>query len=136
MNNSQNSFSDIVCRGRFLGQNRTKVLKVFLYFLFTVTSTNGFYPPPPPSKSGLKLVCNVNIVHGNLKTENSQDYAQKPQQNCTFMNSASVLRYTPILKYMSILHVCDDLRISDQVILKMASFLHGHLKVILILLIR
>ncbi len=33
----------------------------------------------------------VNIVSGNLKSENSQDYAQKPQQNCTFMNSASVL---------------------------------------------
>ncbi len=27
----------------------------------------------------------------NLKSENSQDYAQKPQRNCTFMNSASVL---------------------------------------------
>jgi hypothetical protein len=26
----------------------------------------------------------------NLKSENSQDYTQKPQQNCTFMNSASV----------------------------------------------
>jgi hypothetical protein len=40
-------------------------------------------------KSGLKLVCNVN-VYGNLKSENSQDYAQKPQQKYTFMNSASV----------------------------------------------
>ncbi len=51
-------------------------------------------PPPPPhplSKSGLKLVCNVNIVYGNLKSENSQNYAQKSQRNCTFMNSASVL---------------------------------------------
>jgi hypothetical protein len=28
--------------------------------------------------------------YGNLKSENSQDYAQKPQRNCTFMNSASV----------------------------------------------
>ncbi len=37
----------------------------------------------------LKLFCNVNIVYGNLKSENSQDYAQKPQRNCTFMNSAS-----------------------------------------------
>ncbi len=27
----------------------------------------------------------------NLKSENSQDYAQKPQRNFTFMNSASVL---------------------------------------------
>jgi hypothetical protein len=25
----------------------------------------------------------------NLKSENSQDYAQKPQRDCTFMNSAS-----------------------------------------------
>jgi hypothetical protein len=25
----------------------------------------------------------------NLKSENSQDYAQKPQRNCMFMNSAS-----------------------------------------------
>ncbi len=45
---------------------------------------------PPLSKSSLKLVCNVNIVNGNLKSENSQDYAQKPQRNCKFMNSASV----------------------------------------------
>ncbi len=34
------------------------------------------------------LVCNVNIVNGNFKFENPSDYAQKPQQNCTFMNSA------------------------------------------------
>jgi hypothetical protein len=37
-----------------------------------------------------KVVCNANIVYGNLKSENSQDYAQKPQRNCMFMNSASV----------------------------------------------
>jgi hypothetical protein len=52
-----------------------------------------FNPPPPfppPEQSGLKLVCTVNIVYGNLKSENSQDKSQKPpQQNCTFMNSAS-----------------------------------------------
>jgi hypothetical protein len=28
-----------------------------------------FTPPPNPSKSGLKLVCNVNIVYGNLTAE-------------------------------------------------------------------
>jgi hypothetical protein len=38
----------------------------------------GFYSPLPLKKSGLKLVCNVNIVYGNLMTENSQDNAQKP----------------------------------------------------------
>ena len=34
-------------------------------------------------------VCNVHIVYGNLKSENSQDYSQKPQRNCPLMNSAS-----------------------------------------------
>jgi hypothetical protein len=50
-------------------------------------------PPPPEDKSGWKLVCNVKIVYGSesLKSENSQDYAQKPQRNCTVMNSASGL---------------------------------------------
>jgi hypothetical protein len=52
---------------------------------------NDFTPPtpPPPGKSGLKLVCNINSVDGYLKSKNSQDYAQKSQQNCTFMNSTS-----------------------------------------------
>jgi hypothetical protein len=36
------------------------------------------------------MVCNVNIVYGNLKPENL-DYVQKPQRNSTFMNSALVL---------------------------------------------
>ncbi len=49
--------------------------------LFTVTSTKDL--PAPPTGS------NVNIVYGNLKSEKSQDYAQKPQRNSTFMNSAS-----------------------------------------------
>jgi hypothetical protein len=59
----------------FLDVMGTKVLRIFL--LFTVTSANGFYSAhPTPSKSGLKLVCNENIVYRNLKSENSQDYAQ------------------------------------------------------------
>ncbi len=41
------------------------------------------------SRSGLKLVCNVNIACRNLKSENSPDYAPKPQRSCSFMNSAS-----------------------------------------------
>jgi hypothetical protein len=35
---------------------------------------------------------NVNIVYRNLKSENSQDYAQKPQRKGTIMNSASGVR--------------------------------------------
>jgi hypothetical protein len=37
----------------------------------------------------LTYVCNINIVYRKVKSENSQDYAQKPQRNFTFMNSAS-----------------------------------------------
>jgi hypothetical protein len=40
--------------------------------LFTVTYTNGFYSPSPLEKSGLKLVCNINIVYRNLKFKNSR----------------------------------------------------------------
>ncbi len=39
--------------------------KKFSLFVFTVTSTNGFYSAPPRSsfsKSGLELACNVKIV--------------------------------------------------------------------------
>jgi hypothetical protein len=42
-----------------------------------------------PQTIGLKLICNVNIVFGKLKSEKFQDYAQKPQRNGTFKNSAS-----------------------------------------------
>ncbi len=41
-----------------------------------------FTPPPPKKKlrkSGWKLVGNINILYGNLKSENSQAYARKPQ---------------------------------------------------------
>ncbi len=49
--------------------------------LFKVNVINGFNPPPPFSKNGLKLACNVNIVWENLKSEISEVYAPKPQRN-------------------------------------------------------
>jgi len=61
----------------FLDVIGTKVLRVFLVAtVFTVTLLRDF--TRSPNKSGLKLVCSVNIVYGNLKTENPQDYARKP----------------------------------------------------------
>ncbi len=56
----------------FLDVIGIKILRVSS-LLFTVTSTKDFTPLPHLSKSGLKLVCNVNIIHRNLKSENSQD---------------------------------------------------------------
>ncbi len=67
----------------------TKVLRVFLLAIQSPLPAD--FTPPAPLESGLKLVCkcNVNIVFENLKSENSQDYAQKPERNFTVMNSAS-----------------------------------------------
>jgi hypothetical protein len=83
-------------RGRILGRYWDKSLKNFPPCSPQSPLQQILLPPPPPLfdqkwfKSGLKLVCNVNIVYGNLKSENSQDYAQEPQLNCKFMNSASL----------------------------------------------
>jgi hypothetical protein len=46
-------------------------IRVFSSLLFKVTS-----------KGGLKLACNVNILYGNLnlKSENSPDYTQNPNE--------------------------------------------------------
>jgi hypothetical protein len=71
---------------------------------FTVTSTAlpcDFYffkHTQPLTVSTVQLLYTIKEKGGkpnrkpyrNLKSENSQDYAQEPQQNCTFMNSARV----------------------------------------------
>jgi hypothetical protein len=64
--------------GRSLGRSRDKSLKSFH---LCYSQSPLLTVPPPPRKSGLKLVCNVNIIYRNLKSENSQDYAQKPQRS-------------------------------------------------------
>jgi hypothetical protein len=68
----------------FLDVIGTKVLRVFLLDIHSHLHLRILLPPM--SKSGLKLVYNVNIDHRNLKSENSQDYDLKPQYNCTFIN--------------------------------------------------
>ncbi len=77
-------------RGRTLGRNRDKSLIIFPSFYSQAPLLTDYTPLPPWAKVDcLKLPCKINIVKGNHKPENSQDYAQKPQRNCTFMNSAS-----------------------------------------------
>ncbi len=53
--------------------------------LYTVKEKGGKpdRKPPHPFLYGLRN------PYGNLKSENSPDYARKPQRNCTFMNTAS-----------------------------------------------
>ncbi len=64
--------------------------KEFSSLLFTSPLITDFtiFPPTLEQKQ-VETGFNVNIVYGNLKTENSPDYAHKPQRNCTFMNLAS-----------------------------------------------
>jgi hypothetical protein len=58
-------------RGRTLGRNWEKSLKSFPPCYSQSPILKDFTPPPP------------------LKSENSQDYSQKPQRICMFMNLAS-----------------------------------------------
>jgi hypothetical protein len=69
-----------------------------LAFLFNPRKSFQSFPPCysqspllPLEQKWVETVFNVNIVNGNHKSDNSQDYAQKPQRNCTFMNLASGL---------------------------------------------
>jgi hypothetical protein len=74
--------------GRFIEAEFLDVIGTKVQSFPPFYSQSPLPPSPPLSKFGLKLVCNVNVVYGNLKSENSQDYAQKPQRNCMFINSA------------------------------------------------
>jgi hypothetical protein len=62
-------------RGWILGRNWDKSLKIFPPCYSQSPLLKDFIPPW--SKSGLKLVCNGNIVYGNLKSDNSQVYGRK-----------------------------------------------------------
>jgi hypothetical protein len=42
-----------------------------------------------PDRKAYPLPYGLRNPYRNHKPENSQDYAQKPPRNCTFMNSAS-----------------------------------------------
>jgi hypothetical protein len=55
-----------------------------VHFLYTVTEQGG-----KPERILYPLPYCLRNPYSNLKSENSQDYAYKPQWNCTFMNSAS-----------------------------------------------
>ncbi len=98
----------------FLDEIQTKDLRVFLLAIFRVTSTTflfvflqthatscSFYSfsyllytvkekGGKPDRKPYALSYGLRNQCRNLKSENSHNYAQKPQRKCTFMNSASV----------------------------------------------
>ncbi len=56
------AYEGLETRGRILGRNWGKSLQSFSPCYSHSPLITDFTPPPPLSKSGLKLVCNVNIV--------------------------------------------------------------------------
>jgi hypothetical protein len=93
--------------GRILGRNWDKSFKSFSSLLFTVTSTKGFYNPPPPRA---KLVWNWFLMY-TLYTETSslrtlslksQDYSRKPQWNWTSIYSTVSQGRMTYLTFMSL----------------------------------
>ncbi len=91
---------------------QTKVLRVFLLaihshlyrfdlrflFLQIHATSYSFYSSVlyavkeevgKPNRKPYPLLYGVRNPYRNLMSENSQDYAQKPQRNCAFKNSAS-----------------------------------------------
>ncbi len=106
-------------RGRILGRNPDKSLKSFppcysrhlysiaLRFLFLHThATSGKEKWGKPDRNPYQLPYGLRNPYRNLKPENSQDYTQKPQWNCTFMNSAciTVMQLLVLLKRGSQCH--------------------------------
>jgi hypothetical protein len=103
-----NYYQVIKIFGKYLEQNLPNTLQLcleisislnsrnllqFLQFsyLYTVKEKGG-----KPDRKQYPLPHGLRNPYRNLKSENSQDYAQKPQQNCALMNSASLRnKYQP-----------------------------------------
>jgi hypothetical protein len=83
--------------------------------LYTVKEKGG-----KPDIKPYPLPYGLRNPYRNLMSENFQNYAQKPQRNCTFMNSASVLSYSARLKMYHIIfyrHYLNGWKISTSLLL-------------------
>ncbi len=60
-------------------------------FLQTHATSHSFWKGGKPDRKLYPLPYGLRNSYRNLKSENSQDYAQKLPWNCTFINSASVV---------------------------------------------
>jgi hypothetical protein len=82
-----------LCLEIYISSNSRNLLQFLEFsslvqFLYTVKEKGG-----KPNRKPYSLPYGLGNPYRNLKSENSQDYAQKPQRNCTFMNSASGLQF-------------------------------------------
>ncbi len=111
----------------------------FSSLLLTVTSTDlplDFYFFKLTQPLTVSKVCycvkekggyGLRNPYRNLKSENSQDYAQKPERNCTFMNSASfVIILFLEMKFTSYIIIPSILIINSSVICRFSSVSTPH----------
>jgi hypothetical protein len=85
MKNILNSMKSPKLVGQFRDSYFFKLTQLLTVLLYTVKEKEG-----KPDRKPHTLSFGLRNPYRNLKYENSQDYAQKPQRNCTCMNSASV----------------------------------------------
>jgi hypothetical protein len=115
----EDSVTKVQSRGRILGRNPDKSLQIFppSYSQSTLQLCLGI----SISSNSRKLLQflyrkkeeNLIEIHThfpiflrnpyrNLKSENSKDFAQTPQRNCTFMNSASVQPIVGLIRFLNL----------------------------------
>jgi hypothetical protein len=85
---SHRHLNSFALRCLFLQTHATLTVLQFIY-LFSTVQLVVKEAGGKPDRKQYPLPFSLRNPYGNLKSENSQDYAQKPQRNCTFMNSAS-----------------------------------------------
>jgi hypothetical protein len=113
-------YCTVQLEAEFLDEIQTKVFLLVIHsykyifalriiFLQTHATSYRFYSSDmyTVKEKGRKpypLSYGLNNPYRNLKYENSQDYAQKPQRNCTFINLASEST-TPLVAELSVHYI-------------------------------
>ncbi len=77
-----------LCLQIYISSNSFKLFQYLQFLLHTVKEEGG-----KPDRKPHPLPYALRNPYSNLKSRNSQDYAQKSQRNCAFMNSASALSW-------------------------------------------
>jgi hypothetical protein len=75
-----------LCHEISISSNSCNLFQFFIVQLLCIVKEKE----EKPFRKPYTLPYGLRNIYRNLKSEISQDYAQKPQRSCTFMNSASV----------------------------------------------
>jgi hypothetical protein len=82
-----------LCREISISSNSRNLLQFSHCTLYNVKKKGG-----QPDRKPYPLPYGLRNPYRNLKSENSQDYAQKPQQNCMFISRSFLLLWTLLVR--------------------------------------